>query len=121
MPKSLPTIVADFQRDFDELFDELLIGPWRMPTSESEPAMVLERKTAYEVRVCTGGFKPAELEVVVTEKQLTVKAKQGDNVWERLVAFADPVQTDKVKARWANRILTVVLPKKNKRTRSERK
>ncbi len=121
MPKSLPTIVADFQRDFDQLFDELLIGPWRMPTTESEPAMVLERKTAYEVRVCTGGFKPAELEVVVTEKQLTVKAKHGDNVWERLVAFADPVQTDTVKAKWANRILTVVLPKKNKRTRSERK
>ncbi len=121
VPTFLPSIVADFQRDFDELFDELLIGPWRVPTTESEPAMVLERKHAYEVRVCAGAFKPSELEVVVNEKQLTVKARHGDHAWERLVSFDHPVETAKVKAKWANRILTVVLPKKTKRPRTERK
>jgi HSP20 family molecular chaperone IbpA len=120
VPRSLPPI-ADFQRDFDELFDELLIGRWRVPATESEPAMVLERKNAYEVRLCTGAFKPSELEVVVSEKQLTVRAKHGDHAWERLVRFTDPVQTEKVTAKFANRILTVVLPKKSKRPRTERK
>lgn len=120
VPKSLPPI-ADFQRDFDELFDELLIGPWRMPATDRDPAMVLERKDVYEVRLCTGEFKPSELEVVVNEKQLTVRAKHGDNVWERLVRFTEPVQTEKVSAKFANRILTVVLPKKSKRPRTGRK
>ncbi len=121
MPRSVPSIVADFQREFDELFDELLIGPWRMPVTQSEPAMVLERKHAYEVRVCTGAFKPAELEVLVNDKQLTVKAGQRDSLWERQVTFAHPVETQKVKAKWSNRVLTVVLPKKSKRPRNERK
>jgi len=83
--------------------------------------MVLERKNAYEVRLCTGAFKPSELEVVVSETRLTVKARHGDHAWERLVNFSDPVETEKVRAKFDNRILTVVLPKKNKRPRAERK
>jgi HSP20 family molecular chaperone IbpA len=117
----MPPIVADFQRNFDELFDELLIGRWRTPATESEPAMVLERKNAYEVRLCTGVFKPPDLELVVNEKQLTVRARHADNSWERLLSFTDPVQTDKVSAKWAKGILTVILPKKNKRPRAESK
>jgi len=123
-----PPIVADFQRGFDELFDELLIGRWRAPATENEPAMVLEREGVYEVRLCTGTFQPRDLEVAVTEKRLTVRAKRGDNGWERMISFTDPVQTEKVNARWADRVLTVILPKqnktpaqKNKRPRTERK
>jgi len=66
--------------------------------------------------------------VAVTEKRLTVRAKRGDNGWERMISFTDPVQTEKVNARWADRVLTVILPKqnktpaqKNKRPRTERK
>jgi HSP20 family molecular chaperone IbpA len=121
VPRSLPPIVADFQRDFDELFDELLIGRWRTPTTESEPAMVLEHEDAYEVRLCTGAFKPSEVEVVVNEKNLTVRAGHADNPWERQLSFTDPVQTERVSAKWANRILIVVLPKQNKGPRTERK
>ena len=121
MPRTLPTIAAAFERDFEELFDQLLIGPWRRPASESEPAMVLELRNAYEVRLCTGAFKPSEVEVVVSERQLAVSAKQGISFWERLVDFSTPVQTERVTARWADRILTVVLPKKNKRPRTARK
>jgi HSP20 family molecular chaperone IbpA len=121
VPRFLPPIVADFQRDFDELFDELLIGRWRTPAAESDPAMVLEHENAYEVRLCTGAFKPSELEVVVNEKNLTVRATHADNPWKRQLNFADPVQTEKVSAKWANRILTIVLPKKNTRPRKERK
>ncbi|HKD67769.1 MAG TPA: hypothetical protein VKB84_13065 [Candidatus Binataceae bacterium] len=121
VPRTLPTIAAAFERDFEELFDQLLIGPWRRPASESEPAMVLELRNAYEVRLCTGAFKPSEVEVVVSERQLAVRAKQGISFWERLVDFSTPVQTERVTARWADRILTVVLPKKNKRPRTARK
>jgi HSP20 family molecular chaperone IbpA len=120
VPRFTP-IVADFQRDFDELFDELLIGRWRTPAVESEPAMVLEHENAYEVRLCTGAFKPSELEVVVNEKNLTVTATRADNPWNRQLKFTDPVQTENVTAKWANRILTIVLPKKNQQPRTERK
>jgi HSP20 family molecular chaperone IbpA len=121
VPRSLTTLVADFQRDFDELFDELLIGPWRLAAAGSEPPIVMERHDAYEVRICTGAFKPSELDVVVTEKNLTVKARHADNSWERTLTFNDPVRTEKVQARWAQRVLTVILPKKQKRPRTERK
>ena len=113
---SRTTVLPNFQRDFDALFDELLIGPWRAPASENEPAMVLEREHAYEVRLCTGALKPSDLEVVVSENHLTVKARDGETLWERLVNFANPVQTDKVTARWAERILTVIAPKEKKAT-----
>jgi len=120
VPKFLDSTVGNFQREFDELFDELLIGRWRAPASESEPAMVLERKNAYEVRVCTGAFKPSELELIVTEDRLTVRARHGAaGLWERLLTFAGPVATDKVTAKWTNKILTVTCPKKPKRQRPE--
>ncbi|HEY2105383.1 MAG TPA: Hsp20/alpha crystallin family protein [Candidatus Binataceae bacterium] len=110
--------MADFQRDFDELFDDLLIGRWRTPAADSDPAMVLEHENDYEVRLCTGAFKPSELEVVVNEKNLTVRATQAANPWKRQLSFTDPVQTENVTAKWANRILTIVLPKKNQRPRT---
>jgi len=124
----VPTIGDEFQRRLDEVFDEMLIGPWRTPAWESEPAMVLEREGAYEVRLCTGAFKPSELDLVVNENRLMVRARRGASTfWERLVTFADPVETEKVTAKWANRILTVLLPRQPKtppkqpRPRSERK
>lgn len=120
MPRFLSPI-ADFQRDFDQLFDELLIGRWHTPLTDREPAMVLEHEDAYEVRLCTGNFKPSDLEVVVNEKNLTVSSTQPQTPWKRQLNFAQPVQTENVSARWANRILTVVLPKKNQPPPAEKK
>jgi HSP20 family molecular chaperone IbpA len=122
VPKFLPSKVIDFQREFDELFDEMLIGRWRTPANESEPAMVLEREDAYEARVCTGAFKPSELDLQVTEDRLKVRARQGaGGLWERQLTFSDTIETEKVTAKWAKGILTVVLPKKDKPRRPERK
>lgn len=113
MPRSFPPTIADFERDIDQLFDELLVGRWCSPATENEPAIVLERDNAFEVRLCTGAFKPPELEVVVNEKNLTVRGRRGENSWERLIGFSQPLQTELVTAKWANRILTVILPKKS--------
>jgi HSP20 family molecular chaperone IbpA len=76
--------------------------------------MVLERQDVYEVRLCTGNFKPSDLEVAASEKRLTVRARQGQNSWERMLNFAEPVDTGKVTARWSDRVLTIILPKKRK-------
>ncbi|MGO9057770.1 MAG: Hsp20/alpha crystallin family protein [Candidatus Binataceae bacterium] len=121
MPKFLAPSGGDFQRVFDELFDELLIDRWHVPASEKEPAVVLERPNAYEVRLCTGAFKPSEVNLEVSEHRLTARARRGDNLWERLLTFTDAIETEKVTAKWANRILTVLLPKQTKRPRSRRK
>ena len=121
MPRFLASTADDFQRLFDELFDELLIGRWHAPVDENEPAVVLERSDAYEVRLCTGAFKPSELELVVSEHRLTARAGRGENLWERLLTFADAIDTGKVSAKWAHRTLTVVLPKQTRPPRSQRK
>jgi HSP20 family molecular chaperone IbpA len=112
--RSITSIVAAFERDFDELFDDIL-GRWRMPSAENEPAIVLERADCYEIRLCTGSFKPSELEVVASDKKLTVRAAHAQQTWERIISLAEPVETEQVKAKWADRILTVTLPKKEKR------
>jgi len=121
VPRFLSPTGEDFQRVFDELFDELLIDRWHVPASEKEPAVVLEHSNAYEVRLCTGPFKPSDVELVVGEHRLTARARRGDNLWERLLTFTDAIETEKVTAKWANRILTVLLPKQPKRPRSRRK
>ncbi len=121
MPKFPSPTGQDFLRVFDELFDELLIDPWQVPASEQEPAVVLERSNAYEVRLSTGPFKPSDVELVVSEHRLTARARRGDNLWERSLTFTDAIATEKVTAKWANRILTVLLPKQPKRPRSRRK
>jgi HSP20 family molecular chaperone IbpA len=123
VPKFPSCKVDDFQREFDELFDEILIGRWRTPATASEPAMVLEHKDCYEARVCTGAFKPSELDLQVTEDRLKVRARQGagGGSWERQLTFSDTIETEMVTAKWAKGILTVVLPKKDKRPRPERK
>ena len=120
MPRFLVPTANDFERLFDELFDELLIGRWHAPASENEPAVVLERPDAYEVRICTGVFKPSELELVVSENRLTARARHDDSLWERMLTFSEAIETGKVNAKWANRILTVLLPKQTRRPRSRR-
>lgn len=121
MPRFLAPTADDFQRLFDELFDELLIGRWQAPVSESEPAIVSERSDAYEARLYTGAFKPSELELMVSEHRLTARAGRKDSLWERILTFSDAVDTGKVTAKWANRVLTVVLPKQTRQPRSHRK
>ena len=121
MPRFLAPTADDFQRQLDELFDELLIGRWHAPASENDPAVVLERSDVYEVRLCTGAFKPSELELVVGEHRLTARAGRDNNFWERLLTFSDAIETEKVTAKWANRILTVLLPKQTRPPRSQRK
>jgi HSP20 family molecular chaperone IbpA len=121
VPRFLAPTADSFQRLFDELFDELLIGRWHAPASDNEPAVVLERGDVYEVRLYTGAFKPAELELVVSEHRLTARAGRDRDLWERMLTFSDPIETEKVTARWANRILTVLLPKQTRQPRSQRK
>lgn len=114
MPRSLTSILADFQRECDEAFDEIL-GRWRASPAEGEPAIVVERSDAFEVRLATGRFKASDLEVMASENKLTVRAAHGQNSWQRTFTFAEPVQTENVSAKWLDRCLTIVLPKKGKR------
>jgi HSP20 family molecular chaperone IbpA len=58
---------------------------------------------------------------VVNENRLTARARRGTNFWERLLTFSDPIETEKVTAKWADRILTVLLPKQTRRPPSHRK
>lgn len=121
MPKFPFSALDDFRRLLDQTFDEVLIGPWRLATSAQEPALIVEGEREYEVRICTGEYAPHELEVeVVGQSRLTVRGQSGGRRWERIVNLAEAIETEKVTARWANGILTVVLPKRDDPTRPSR-
>ena len=121
MPRFIPVGLDDFRQAMDDLFDEMLIGPWCSPAREGDPVVVLDRADAYEVRLFTGDFKPDEMEVQVRGDRLTLQARRGArHRWERVVTLADEVDAEAVTAKWAHRVLTVVLPKRSKRPHSEK-
>jgi HSP20 family molecular chaperone IbpA len=123
VPRFFPITLADFDRAFDELFDEMLIGRWRISAQRGEPgaATVADRGDHYEVSLRTGDVDPRQIEVEVNERRLTVRAnsEQGGS-WERSFAFAEAVETGAVVSRWAEHKLITTLPKKGGQPRSRR-
>src|ERR1022692_1919830 len=68
--------IADFQRAFDEFFDEMLIDRWKRgtPAPEFERAQVIDHRDRYEVRVAAVGVDPAKIEAEVSGQRLAVRA-----------------------------------------------
>lgn len=121
MPKFPFAALDDFRRALDQTFDELLIGPWRPGAGKRVPAIIIERDEGYEVRIGTGDFAPHELEVEVAgDSRLTVRARHGARKWEQSMSFNAPVETEKVTARWAEGVLTVLAPRRDRRTLPKR-
>lgn len=108
----------DFERAFDQLFDELLIGPWRTVARRvpSEHAIVFDRGDRYEVQISTAGLDPKHMAIEVTENSLTVRAQTvGGGTSERSFSFSEPVERESVKAHWSDHVLRIVLPKKSEK------
>jgi HSP20 family molecular chaperone IbpA len=110
--------IADFERAFDEFFDELLIDRWKCgtPAVEFERAHVIDHADRYEVRVAAVGVDPATIEVEVTGQRLAVRVpeKLGGTAASSFT-FPDSIDGDASSAKWSDGTLVITLPKRKSR------
>src|SRR5271156_3836804 len=111
-------LIADFERAFDEFFDEMLIDRWKAGTStlEFDRAQVIDHSDRYEVRVAAVGADPAKIEAEVSGQRLAVQVP--DKLGGRLqssFAFSDSIDGEASTAKWSEGTLVITLPKTKSR------
>lgn len=116
LPPSLVSLGA-FGRAFDELFEELLISPWRgRALSKSVgQALVLDLGTDYEVRIPATKAAAEHCDIEVSDHRLTVRMPAQAGVSTSVFDFSHPIETEGVKARLVQEMLHITLPKKRLR------
>jgi HSP20 family molecular chaperone IbpA len=108
--------LGDFARAVDELFDDMLITRWREnPRPTFERPLVVDRGPHYEVTVATAGAEPKALEVEVSDLRMVVRFPGPAGMVEHTFNFGQPVESEKVSAKWNSGLLAIVLPKKRGR------
>jgi HSP20 family molecular chaperone IbpA len=113
MKRSDTKALRDFERACDELFDEWL-GRWHggAAAPSSGRIAVIDRGEEYEVRIEATVEDPEVIHVEVGEAALLVRIPGGARpVVERRITFAQPVDRERTTARWADGMLTILLPK----------
>jgi HSP20 family molecular chaperone IbpA len=113
MAKRTGISVADFERAFDEFFDEMLISRWRRAadSGDLEHSQVIEGPEHYEMRIAVPNADPNLIEVEVSGQRLLVRAPGPDGTFERSYSFAVPIEDAAVQARWSDHTLVIVVPK----------
>ncbi|HZC47166.1 MAG TPA: Hsp20/alpha crystallin family protein [Candidatus Acidoferrum sp.] len=108
-------LIAEFERAFDEFFDEMLIDRWKRgsPGLEFERAQVFDLRDRYEVRVSAVGVDPAKIQAEVSGQRLAVRMpdKLG-GMMESTFAFSDSIDGDASTAKWSDGTLVITVPKK---------
>lgn len=107
-------LIADFERAFDEFFDEMLIDRWKSgtPGLEFDRTQVVDRGDRYEVRIAAVGVDPAKIEAEVSGQRLAVRVsdKLGGTL-ESAFAFSDSIDGEASTAKWSEGTLVITLPK----------
>jgi HSP20 family molecular chaperone IbpA len=108
---------AEFDRAFDQLFEDLLISRWRGRARNAAPddAVVLESETEYRVRIDASGTDPVRMEVEAGDRRLTVRMAGPVGAKLSTVEFSHSIDPDGVTARLAGGALEIILPKKRGR------
>jgi HSP20 family molecular chaperone IbpA len=110
-------LIADFERAFDEFFDEILIDRWKGGTAlEFERTQVIDHPDRYEVRVAAVGVDPAKIQAEVSGQRLAVRMpdKLG-GMLDSSFAFSDSIDGEASTAKWSEGTLVITLPKKKGR------
>jgi HSP20 family molecular chaperone IbpA len=111
-------LIADFERAFDEFFDEMLIDRWKGGTAalEFERTQVIDHPDRYEVRVAAVGIDPAKIQAEVSGQRLAVRMpdKLG-GMLDSSFAFSDSIDGEASTAKWSEGTLVITLPKKKGR------
>jgi HSP20 family molecular chaperone IbpA len=114
--RGVPRQFGDFERAFDELFEDLLINRWRETRRRVvDRALIVDRGPHYEVKVPAAGADPNGVAVEVSDWRLVVRFTGTDGAVENAFDFEHPIDCDRVSAKWDAGVLWVVLPKKRGR------
>jgi HSP20 family molecular chaperone IbpA len=110
--------IEDFERAFDEFFDELLIDRWKCGTESGpiERAQVIENPDRYEVWVDALGIEPAKIQVEVSGQRLALRMPEKlGGMLQRSFSFSDAIDGEASSAKWSDGTLIITLPKKKGR------
>jgi HSP20 family molecular chaperone IbpA len=111
-------LIADFERAFDEFFDEMLIDRWKGGTGplEFERTQVIEHRDRYEVRVAAVGIDPEKIQAEISGQRLALRMPdQLGGTLESSVAFSDSIDGEASTAKWSEGTLVIIVPKKKGR------
>lgn len=108
--------IEDFDRAFDEFFDELLIDRWKCGTEPGEHAQVIELPDRYEVRVAALGVDPEKIQVEVSGQRVALRMPEKlGGVQQRSFSFAEAIDGEASTAKWSQGTLIITLPRKKAR------
>lgn len=106
-------IGEEFDRVFNEVFEDLLIRRWRRPgrVRDYGKALVVEDEENYRIKIALPDADPQKLEVEVSEWRLAVRTPTAQGQGENTLDFSHPLDTERVTARFEAGILEVLAPK----------
>jgi HSP20 family molecular chaperone IbpA len=124
-PSDIFDVLNAFERDLDSLFDDLLITRWRGPgAGADDPTQapravgrpprteVIEHRDRYEVRMTQLAADRDQIDIEASERRLVVRSVMATGPTERIVEFKHLIEPEAVTARFEDRGLTIVLPKR---------
>jgi HSP20 family molecular chaperone IbpA len=101
--------LKDFERAFDEFFDDALPARWRR-AGDWQDAVVRDCGRHYEIELAANGVEPEGLSVEVVGYEVMVRDRNGQAIGR--FAFPAPIDADAVRARWSNGVLLIAVPKR---------
>jgi HSP20 family molecular chaperone IbpA len=102
----------EFERAFDELFEDLLISRWRCAGRSQGRAQVLDLGDKYEVQIVGLQVESGKVEIEATDRRLILRVIGPKGKVERFVDFQQPIDADAVSAHMEEGRLKITLPKK---------
>lgn len=109
-------VFDQFQRAFDDLFDDLLQRWGCRGAEQFERAELTDFPDRYEIRLNAAGMDPSTVEVHTHERRVTVAAPApGGEKLETSFNLPQPIDAEAASAKWADDLLTIVLPKRKVR------
>jgi HSP20 family molecular chaperone IbpA len=109
--------IEEFERSFDEFFNEMLIDRWNCGRpAKLEGARLIDTPESYEIRLAAAGVEPGTIDLEISGQRLRVRmpAKLG-GTFERAVSFSEPIDGERASAKWSDGTLTIILPKRKGR------
>ena len=108
----------DFERAFDEFFNELLIERWHcgVEVRQSTRTQVTDLGDRYELHLAVPSAHAQQIEIEVADLRIVVRVPDdAGSVVERAFTFTESVDRDATNANWADGVLAIVVPKRKAR------
>jgi HSP20 family molecular chaperone IbpA len=106
-------IGEEFDRAFNEVFEDLLIKRWRGPgrVRDLGKALIVEDEEYYRIKIALPDADPQKLEVEVSEWRLAVRTPTAQGRRENALDFSHRIDIERVTARFGAGVLEVIAPK----------